>query len=38
MTERDEVLSLLNQLEPHAPQWVKIIRAYILKLEKETRR
>lgn len=30
---------LLNQLEPHAPEWVKIIRRYILKMDrKETRK
>lgn len=34
MTEREKVMHLLDQLEEHAPSWVKIIRAYILTLER----
>lgn len=35
--KRDDVHEMLRQLEPHAPQWVPAIRAYILKLERRSR-
>ena len=35
MTEREEVMEMLRQLELHAPTWVKKIRAYIRKLERK---
>jgi len=32
--ERKRAMDALNQLQPHAPSWVKIVRDYITKLEK----
>lgn len=37
-TQREKVMEMLHQLEPHAASWVKAIRAYILKLEAEGKR
>jgi hypothetical protein len=34
---REDVHEMLRQLEPHAPQWVRDIRAYVLELERRKR-
>lgn len=35
--ERRAVMEALRQLEPHSPTWIKMIRAYIVKLERKTK-
>lgn len=34
-TERIQVHRALDQLEPHSPAWVQLIRAYVIKLERK---
>lgn len=35
VSQREEAQEILRQLEPHAPSWIKTLRAYIAKLERK---
>lgn len=36
--DRRQVMSALDQLREHSPAWAALIRAYILKLERASRK